>query len=533
MPVFAESRSVEAGPMSHPYVDQVRGLTSPDAQLGALQNYIIYAVYGGGSAAELPAALADFAADTSYVVPAAVRIAALERAIERGVCPMAIDEGRREGWLYSAQDQQPLSYSASASRYLATMLMDQEGLDKTIWFPPWSDMEIDRGDKYPDYNPVYSFHYLATLEQELKGPQPSPEAVRFAPLLRDIHRRAAMANGFDQVPSHMNLEDWLAVHNCAALMEYGSNYRDTLAQIYEHNSGYEREYVRIISELTGKAKSLACAFPSRYRQGTEEGFRLVLADGLYAVLDHVANGGTTDTSLELNDNVRLPLQLRGSEPRQLLEALQTAVNSLTAPGFYNSRAVKVANSLGFTCLRLTDYRGMPRGINLYIRPEGAESFDPRLEYGRPGEGVEASISFVVDAGFQANVLTEVGKHRGDGDDKRISIRLDREGIAPELRGRQGTRRDPTTKQGTLSLDVGSIIGNDKWLSTRVGRFLAWGNVLRTREANQAATFNHVTNYFTAEDGDAQVFAEAAANLLKPYTASQLTLEEMRQLFRDR
>lgn len=505
------------------YVDFLRSLDS-NGQLLATQRYATGLPID--RPAKLRAELTDFAADTAKTTPLSVRLNALERALE----PTYLNRFNpyEDDYALTSAQTEPQTPEAAAYRHLSRELIIAEGLDETIWFPPLSDAEIDANRKDPDYNPAYAYRYLRDLEQELRaGPQVSDEARRFAPLIQAIHTRMAERVGFDRVPAGVRLEDWADIHNCASLLEYGDNYRRTLAAILERDTGVEREYVRIVSNMNHYAECLAYNFPLRYQQGVVLGFRRALADALYGVLDHVDNGDTTDTNLELQAGaVKLPLQLHGDEPLELLEALHTTVMTLANVGYIGfTKAMRVTKSTDFSLLRLLQDGGRMMGASVYIRPEGGEVFDPRYEYGRNGEGVEASISYVVDAGYMPGNLSQVGKYRGRGNDKRISIRLDREGVRPDLRA-SNVQRDPKTPEGTLSLDVGSIIGDDQWLSTKLGRFLAHGNVLRTRVAAESASLNHVVDYFTPEDGRADVFAAEARQLVERLMRREMIVADL-------
>jgi hypothetical protein len=137
---------------------------------------------------------------------------------------------------------------------------------------------------------------------------------------------------------------------------------------------------------------------------------------------------------------------------------------------------------------------------------------------------------VIDPTIEEGEVIELGKHRGRGPDNRVSIRLDREGVEPHLRGKQVIQRDPTQDQGTLSLDIGSVIGNEDWLSTKIGRFLAWGNMLRSNALSTDTQLNHSTYYFEPVDGRADIFAEEANGLIEHFEARRLTKKQIVERF---
>lgn len=415
-----------------------------------------------------------------------------------------------------ANDEATNRPMARAYRYVSRSILQVEDLDSEILFPPWSDADIDRGAKDMDFNPQYIFAHLAHLEGQLEQPQPSDEAQRYAPLIQDIHQKMALHSGFTAVPDGTKLTDWSNVGDCLQLVDYGEHYRTTLEAITGTELG--RKYIHLIGEMSQLAHLLAGNFPGRYQAGVEMGFKHVLADAMYAMLNHADHNNRTDTAIELLSGVKLPLQLAGEEPLQLLEALHTTTSVLTQYGLLHT--IPVAKTEDFSLLRFTDVGYHLNGASVYLRPEGSEVFDPTLEHGRLGKGVEPSISYVVDVAHQPGVLSSIGKYRGSNDTN-ISIRLDREGIAPHLRG-TGVEHDPTCLEGTLSLDVGSVLG--KGLSADLGRWLAHGNVVRARTRAEATTrLNHVTEYFTAEDGRADIFAGAARQLITHLGHSQLSI----------
>jgi len=125
---------------------------------------------------------------------------------------------------------------------------------------------------------------------------------------------------------------------------------------------------------------------------------------------------------------------------------------------------------------------------------------------------------------------EVGKHAGEEPDGRVSIRLDREGVTPWFRDSKDVRRNPAVEQGTVSLDIGSVIGGDKWLGTWVGRFLAMGNFLRSKSQGTQTHLNHVAHQFTNQQGTATHFAQAAQELGAVFAARVMNVSEIARRF---
>jgi hypothetical protein len=486
--------------------------------------------------------LADFAADETASSSLLVRIEALECALELGYGDGVIRKSENEVRAAVGQARHtglnPDWSRSSQYRYLGRELVDAEAIAirPELVFPPLTDAEIDSKIEWGDYNPVRAFIFLEAIEGRIHAGDVSPEVTRFAPLIRNVHETLAAQNGLDRVPA-VDLTEWDTINRCARLLKMRQPYTEVFTDILDGEDAAAKESLVILAEMSGAAENASRVFPARYQEGVKQGLQQVAADALYGVLEHLHNGKLTDVRLPVRgDGEGLQLKLHADDPVELLTALNTAFGHLAyhandvsargGPVTYHGRTVKVAESTGFSIFRLAGVRDHDAGIyeltkdSVYIRPVGAATYDAALEYGRPGEGVEASINYSLDVS-DADGLSRVGKFRGAGSDTRISIRLDREGVAPEDRGDSSVKRDPTQQRGTLSLDVGSVIGDDSWLSTRVGRFLAWGNMLRAEATGDDTRLNHVTDYFTEEDGDATVFAAEARELADAYGVERL------------
>lgn len=70
------------------------------------------------------------------------------------------------------------------------------------------------------------------------------------------------------------------------------------------------------------------------------------------------------------------------------------------------------------------------------------------------------------------------------------------------------RRDPTRKDGLISVDVSSGMGKSDTLPVRIGRLIAAGNRIRARRIGTEDSLHHNTKYFDQEkygDGDGSAY----------------------------
>jgi hypothetical protein len=348
---------------------------------------------------------------------------------------------------------------------------------------------------------------LGMLLADHLRPEHADKAGRFATLIPFMNEVRSIA-GSDDFQNHQVKEALRTggAHDYARY--YGEDYNEKIDALLAYDAPEISDIVVELDKFFVSSQKLANIFPKAYLQGVLEGAQDLVANSLYAVEAHYRNGGHTKTALPLHHKPdALPLELTGDEPLTLLRALNKVITTFDTMKY---------NDI-LPAIDIEDKYAIYRSIgpwsqsSVYIRPLGAEIYDAAIEYGRNGEGVEASISFVSDPTLQPGELLEIGKHRRPGPDNRISIRLDREGVRLQDRG-SDVQRDPTQEQGTLSLDIGSIIGDDNWLGTKVGRFLAWGNVLRSQALGSEPKLNHVTGYFGEREGHAAYFEVFAKQL---------------------
>jgi hypothetical protein len=478
--------------------------------------------------------LIDFAADDScpsLLVRAAALDAALaprtaksadsrQRTALQQLAPDVLDEGVVSASRVLLKGD-ATDYTGNLAQYTFS-LARAEGFDTNSIFPDPHEWSFDPIGMTEDIA-VRAFLLLEGVANKVVAGERLPVNgyTKLLPLALDINYK--LGNRFLKI-SDEGEKDLRALGNISRLVDYGDDHVPQIEQLLARNTPETRHYISEINELYEVASQLKNIFPERYAPGVEKGVRELIASSLFAVEAHLSNDRHTQTSLPLlSGKEGLPLQLDGSEPLELLSALKMAIQKLNEihgdRDGYVTRSV-VSDEFGLYRLMSTDQKS----ASVYIRPYGSHRYDPRMEYGRNGEGVEASISFVVDP-FQApGSLPEVGKHRGKDPDNRISIRLDREGHAPGAVA--GSDRNPAQEHGTLSLDVGSVIGDDAWLGTRIGRLLAYGNHLRMQALGRETKLNHVTHYFAEEDGRAAVFGAQAESLMRGLDSQCLNRDQL-------
>lgn len=152
-------------------------------------------------------------------------------------------------------------------------------------------------------------------------------------------------------------------------------------------------------------------------------------------------------------------------------------------------------------------------VLLYTRPEGSESFDPALEYGKFGSrysqtskntGVEASISLITNPidpfslpnPFKPDSRAIKNQNFYDSDrmDKVSAIRLDREGRAPGMAAND-PERSPLNQQGMVSVDLAAIGDRVDTPSGKIARLFSAGNALRMAKIGGDTALNHNTAWF--------------------------------------
>ena len=155
-------------------------------------------------------------------------------------------------------------------------------------------------------------------------------------------------------------------------------------------------------------------------------------------------------------------------------------------------------------------------ILVHTRPEGASSFDPKVEYGRnrsryneetSNVGTEASISFMtnpVDPMKLPNplrpdwqLIRNPNYYDDDTMDRVSAIRLDREGRAPG-RAADDVERSPVNREGMVSVDLAAIGDREDTPSGKIARLFSVGNKIRTGK-DADFSLNHNTRWFRQEE----------------------------------
>lgn len=566
MTVLAERADSTGTLLPEQRLFEIAHIPDPNEQIKQLMMHYYDHMYNQEDPSRLgeAAQLADFAADPSSPHKLLVRIEALETSLKIGYGTEIL--GDQFDPVHDVKLWRTAEIAKSHNLYArlwpdesdlqASILgpIDQlaliEGISTSIYGADHRYVMGEAGKEtiptdYPAFTILFLDKIVGLSAQEYLTISQQAAVDKFLPLALAINAELSRANGLPTTPNQ-KITDWHYMRHITHLKKIGEEYNLPVSELINNPSAESKQYIKALSDLLYRRVAVD-VFPEEFQAGAEEGFKQLVADAVYAVNVHLRNGRRTSASLPLSGSDKeLPLTLEGDEPLQLLQALVAACKQLHTikentyvfrsayeprTPYQRKRTLKVTDSQDYGLYRII----MPdssMNASVYVRPMGAETYDAALEYGRNGEGVEASISYVVDPSLPAGKPIKVGKHRGKQPDNRISIRLDREGVRPSERG-QGTSRNPRQAEGTLSLDVGSVIGDEDWTGTKLGRFLAWGNLLRTQATKQATQLNHVTRYFSPQDGKADYFAQACEQLRADLEACRLDSKDITQLFSGR
>jgi len=342
--------------------------------------------------------------------------------------------------------------------------------------------EAHRGNM-PDRWPLKAVALLDYLYKHKEKPESLPENVRqYLPLAEHINSRKQEL-----------MDD-----------EVAAQYPDVqgrLKQLAEYNPEAGERTERIIQGLLMSADKLATIFPEQLKQSTRAAFLDVTLASVHGILEHYKQGAATRDAIKLGENIKLPFTLENDEPLQLLETLNAVVDELFQT--VNDDQTQILFAVKDDDYNIIRYiRDGKSKVVSYVRPFGGTSFNPSYEYGN-AKGVEASIGYTLYVDEDFGVFDK--RRGGNG---AVSIRIDREGINPLIpRQPLADDRDPTREVGNLSLDVGSILGDEGSYGTRLGRFLAWSNVLQSQQVTKLSpTLNHAPERFPV--GAKQDFAAA-------------------------
>lgn len=310
-------------------------------------------------------------------------------------------------------------------------------------------------------------------------------------------------NCLQELPANNNqfIESFLA-------LEHGEDFGEVLLDIAEAAPQEDmQELLETIGEFREMSTAFSQLFPEEIQSATEKAMSERLTE-LLALVREVSVNGAYETE-DLN-GLDVPIEVR--DLPTMIEDITTLKESISqlieSVGSNTAQAVTQSKEEGFALYRFMPSQEAPRPALLYIRPEGAYGYDPQIEYGRPGEGVEASISFIANPGSD-EYISPYKKGRAQDE---LSIRLDREGLEPGY-SPTDTDRDPTRETGTISLDIGSILGRGESFGTRIGREIAAGNQLRAQRLGIKPRLNHNSEAFDQERfGTSEGFAGLARKM---------------------
>lgn len=287
--------------------------------------------------------------------------------------------------------------------------------------------------------------------------------------------------------------------------EFGEDFGDSLLAIAETQPKDEVEDISgLLADFRKQSHQFAAwfdAYDPELARATERAMNERLTDTLTA-LEALAVEGRLEIDLgpgghfEL-DSIDGALEIMTLQQR----AMQTIHEVITDPEVETSQVTEDNNQ--FAMYRfISETHGQ---VLLYVRPEGAKGYDRRFEYGNR-QGVEASISFIANPVDPHALLTEK-------DPEGVSIRFDREGRKKD-ESPFSEDRDPTRGDGSISLDISSIMGRDDSPAVRIGKLVAAGNVLRAAKNGGFESLHHNNNHFDQERyGDAEGFSKLAVYIM--------------------
>lgn len=247
------------------------------------------------------------------------------------------------------------------------------------------------------------------------------------------------------------------------------------------------------------AEKLSKGYPTELQAGVCSAFLEKTIACVYGYVAHVKHGYHTRGHVTIGEDYQLPFDADGDEPFKLMDRLIDVIENdyeLTAnPATAVTRSIADPLAAGFQVYRFTGtVDGNICQSVTQVRPWPSHSFDNKLEFGRNGEGVEGTWSKVMK---ERPGYLPLARNASVLDDT-ISIRIDREGLDPQMvRTAKENDRDPTRKVGTLALDIGSVLGLPNNFGVQVGRFLASCDAMRTQKISaQRTSLNHAVNYFS-------------------------------------
>lgn len=187
------------------------------------------------------------------------------------------------------------------------------------------------------------------------------------------------------------------------------------------------------------------------------------------------------------DKPPLPVDLRKKTVQESLRTLQDVFHYWKAVATSDTvRTIKSVDKDGFSIYRFIDTAGeLPSVGWVYIREHAAEEYDDTYEYGRPGAGVDASVSYNVDLNKLSGSRDSIPAIE-KGKEDAFSIRVDQEAYNLDEEG--NAVRHQTGERKVTALDIGAVLGEEGRKSTKISRILAYGAQLA--EGRFATGLNH-------------------------------------------
>jgi hypothetical protein len=294
--------------------------------------------------------------------------------------------------------------------------------------------------------------------------------------------------------------------------EYGEDFADIVVNL---KNNLDRPTFKEMGELFETFNKSAASFSGWFKdydpalqQSVQQAMRERFLESMY-VLAEVAENGPVSSNLfkdDDEDSSRDRLSASFGSVEEVMESVRLFTESLDRlrlvvndPEVVVSKVVTNADIVGYQIFRF----GSPdHGDTLLkVRQYGATKFDYGMEYGNKS-GVEASISFSVNPVAPHHLSSQK-------DPNGVSIRFDREGRLPG-EDPHSPDRSPIREDGSMSIDLSSILGDPGTAGVKMGRMIALGNILRSQRLGIETKLNHNTNYFDQEKyGPAEGFADFA------------------------
>lgn len=305
----------------------------------------------------------------------------------------------------------------------------------------------------------------------------------------EFDRLTSVMQSLDQESRLTMFQDFIA-------LEQGEEFGEVLLDIAEKAESHERkELLSSILDLRRYAKSFGAAFSEynpEFGKSIETASIKRITEALI-VVDALLKGETPEATLYNGETIAV---VDLSEVTEALRLLKAGYASLEQTLSGSSDEVKKEAHGEQIVIHPT----IP-GSQVQLRKYGGE------RYPDVGFDGEARINFLFSTNHKDIPLDVSNPQR----EQALSIRIDREGIIRDSDG-NFVSTDPTIRQGSVSLDIGSIYGEKDNPNVKVGRILALGNALINAKRGKKPMFNHIREAFSPRYGDSEEFARIVAYL---------------------